>query len=90
MAREGGTVSRPLAEVLLDLASTREDWDKALKNAETAAGEGNPRLETEYGDRMSDLDNKLDDLRVEFREVFRERTGVAWSNVEAAQMTGAL
>jgi hypothetical protein len=39
---------------------------------------------------MSAADDRLDVLRVEFRDRFKELTGVAWSNVDAATMSGAL
>lgn len=83
-------MSRPLAEVLLDLVQAERDREATMKALETAQREGNnntaDRLETESTER----DNRLDDLREEYRAVFRERTGVQWSNVEAALMSGAL
>jgi len=69
-------MSRPLAEILLDLVNERSTWEKADKSGNAEA--------------MNAADDALDNLREEFRARFREATGVQWSNVEAALMSGAL
>jgi len=67
---------RPLSEVLLELQAARTAWDNEAER-------GN-------GEAMDRIDEDLDRLRLEFRDTFKELTGVAWSNVEAATMSGAL
>lgn len=74
-------MTRALAEILLDLDVTRAKWTKEIERVPIAAVDDN---------LVSELDDKIDDLREEFRARFRELTGVQWSNVEAALMSGAL
>lgn len=83
-------MTRALAEVLLELNDVRRDWDECAKNAEIARLDGDEASHERHGDRMGECDDKLDDLRLEFRSVFKERTGVNWSSVESTLMTGAL
>jgi hypothetical protein len=81
-------VSRPLAEILLDLETTRSAWQK-IADAEQRAWD-DPDAAAELGDELAPLDDKLDELRTEYRATFKELTGVDWSNVEHATMSGAL
>lgn len=76
--------TRTLAHVLLDLREARSDWEQAAKDAECADRENNPRLEEEAGDRMSEADARLDELRDEFAERFQAATGLTWRQIEAA------
>jgi len=78
------TPPRTIANVLLDLREARRDWEQALRDAERAARENNPRLEEEYGDRMSEADRRIDDLRDEFAERFVKATGLTWKQVQEA------
>ena len=75
---------RSLANVLLDLREARRDWQQALGDAGQAAREGDERLEAEHGDRMSEADTRIDDLRDEFAERFVEATGLTWKQIETA------
>lgn len=81
-------MTRPLAAVLLDLENTRRDWDEVAERARHCA-EGSDAGD-ECGDELTRLDDRLDKLRAEFRARFLELTGVAWSNVDAAIVSGAL
>lgn len=83
-------MSRPLAEVILELQRVHSCCEDAYKALETAQRENNKNVAAEVDDEISGIENELDDLREEFRATFKELTGVAWSNVEAAQMSGAL
>ena len=75
---------RSLANVLCDLREARSDWEQALADAERAAAEGDEHMEAEHGDRMSEADTRLDDLRGEFAERFVEATGLTWKQIEKA------
>jgi hypothetical protein len=75
---------RSLANVLLDLTDARRDWAQALADAERAGREGDEQLEAECGDRMSEADTRIDDLRGEFTQRFREATGLTWRQIEKA------
>jgi hypothetical protein len=68
--------ARPIAEILLDLTAERQNWEHAAKARNAEA--------------MNAADDALDDHREEFRQAFKDATGVQWSNVEAALMSGAL
>lgn len=81
---------RTLASVLLDLQEARKDWEQAAHDAECADREGNSQLEAEHGDRMSEADQRTDDLRDEFKAKFRTATGLTWSQIEAAIEGGLL
>lgn len=69
-------MSRTLYAILLDLNEVKADWQLADSRDD--------------GDWMTDADEKLDVLRAEFRETFKELTGFSWSNIETAQLNGAL
>lgn len=81
---------RSLANVLLDLKEARRDLDQALTDAECAAREGNERLQAEHGDRMSEADTRIDDLRDEFASRFVDATGLTWKQVELALQEAVL
>lgn len=80
------TIERPrtLAHVLLDLKEAKRDWEQAAKDAECAGRESNPRIEDEAGDRMTEADRRIDDLREEFASRFLAATGLTWKQVETA------
>ena len=69
--------ARPLAEVLLDLEQCKRDWEVAIQLDDGGVKSG----------ALDDLQYKLRD---EFRSRFRDLTGVSWSNVDAAIVSGAL
>lgn len=75
---------RTLANVLLDLKEARRDWEQAGKDADCAYREGNALLEDDAGDRMSEADKRIDDLRAEFARLFQFATGLTWKQVEEA------
>ena len=70
------TPPRTLANVLLDLKEARRDWEQALNEAE--------RDEPNADDRMSEADQRTDDLREEFAAMFLSATGLTWKQVEEA------
>lgn len=78
------TIERPrnLAHVLLDLKEARRDWEQALQDAERAPHYS--KEEEEAGDRMSEADRRIDDLRDEFASRFQAATGLTWKQVETA------
>lgn len=73
---------RSLANVLLDLKEARRDWESALSEAEHAP-QGSTE-EDDAGDRMSEADTRIDDLRGEFAERFEATTGLTWRQIEDA------
>jgi hypothetical protein len=78
---------RSLANVLLDLKEARRDWEQALADAEAAATPMDGPLsqeEIDAGDRMSEADTRIEDLREEFAERFLEATGLTWKQIEDA------
>ncbi len=82
--------ARSPANVLADLKEAKRDWEQALADAECAAREGDERLEAEHGDRMSEADTRIDDLRDEFAARFVEATGLTWAQIETAMMEAVL
>ena len=78
---------RSLANVLLDLKEATRDWERALADAERVATPMSEPLcqeEIDAGDRMSEADTRIDDLREEFAERFLEATGLTWKQIEEA------
>lgn len=75
-------IRRTLANVLLDLKEARGDWEQALADAEGARG---TKAEEDAGDRMSEADQRLDELRDEFAAMFVKATGVTWKQVQDAE-----
>lgn len=74
--------ARTLAHILLDLREQRRQhveldrrWDLIV---------GIREHEDALGDRMSEIDKRIDALRDEFAAKFEASTGVQWSQVEAA------
>jgi hypothetical protein len=83
-------MSRALAEILLDLEEVRRDCTPPQRRPPNPRAHNDSAAEDEAGDEMSQLDRRQDDLRDEFRSVFKAVTGVAWSNIEAATVSGAI
>lgn len=73
---------RTLANVLLDLKEARRDWESALADAEREVDYSQD--ESDAGDRMSEADNRIDELRDEFASQFQAATGLTWKQVETA------
>ena len=73
---------RSLANVLLDLKEARRDWEQALSEGEAAKPYS--KEDSDAGDRMSEADTRIDDLRDEFAERFLEATGLTWKQIEEA------
>lgn len=73
---------RTLANILLDLKEARRDWEQALSEAENAISR---QAEDDAGDRMSEADTRIDDLRDEFSTRFLDVTGLTWKQIETAQ-----
>jgi hypothetical protein len=78
------TPPRTLAHVLLELKEARRDWEEALSAAEHAQAIDDDNAADEFGDRATEADNRIDDLREEFASRFEAATGLTWKQVEKA------
>lgn len=81
---------RTIASVLLDLHYARQDWDQAVEAFYRAGTEQDASAEDAASDRIGEADQRIDELRDEFKALFASATGIAWERVETALDAGLL